>query len=88
MSGLREVRIVIGKRSYRIQTALSEDTLERVISMVADVSQNIGDGVEQESLLLLTCLQFAYSLDKISRRVTPLVDALEQIEPFKPDKKK
>ncbi|MDR1731941.1 MAG: cell division protein ZapA [Synergistaceae bacterium] len=83
MAELREVRIPIGKRNYRMQTALDEPTLDRVVSIVSDVSSSAGDNVDQDQLLMLTCLQLAYSLEKISQRLEKLTDRLRETERMK-----
>ena len=85
MSELREVSVVVGKRSYRMRTALDEDTLARVTSMAAVLCEAAGEGIDQENRLLLTCLQLAYSLDRISERVGPLLSHMETLTPFEPE---
>ncbi len=82
MAELREVRILIGKRSYRMQTALDESALAQVTALAAEVSESIGDGVDQENLLLLTCLQLSYSLEKMSGRLNRLLERLKCLEPL------
>ncbi len=87
MSELREVRILIGRRSYRMQTALDEATLERVTSMVTEIATDVGAGVDQDTLLMFTCLQLAYSLDKIAQRLQPVEDRVREGNlPAKPGK--
>ena len=82
MAELREVRILIGKRSYRMQTALDESALAQVTALAAEVSESIGDGIDQENLLLLTCLQLSYSLEKMSSRLNHLLKKLNCLEPL------
>lgn len=81
MAELREVRILIGRRSYRMQTTLDEATLDRVTSLVAEIGADLGTGfVNHDNLLMLTTLQLAYTLDKISQRLLPLHDRLQETE--------
>ena len=81
MTELREVRILIGRRSYRMQTALDEATLDRVISMVTEIGEVVGTGVDQDTLLMFTCLQLAYSLDQIAQRLQPVGERVKEGEP-------
>lgn len=82
MNELREVRIVVGKRSYRIRTALDEDTLKRVTAVAAELCDANSEALDQESRLLLSCLQLAYTLDGISRRVEPFMKRLDALDSF------
>lgn len=75
----REVSLVIGRRSYRVQTALDDDTLARVVNIVQGVVEAVGSSVDQNHLLMLTCLQLAYSLEKISNTIQPLEKRLEAL---------
>ena len=45
-----------------MQTALDDPTLNRVTAIVDEVGQAIGSGTNQDDLLMLTCLQLAYTL--------------------------
>jgi len=62
----REVRIKIGKRSYSIQTELDDEMLKRVVDIVKEAGGVINGSVDQDNLLMLTCLQLAYNLEKVS----------------------
>ena len=84
MAELREIRVLIGKRSYRMQTALDESMLSRVMSIVNEVAEAIGDGVGQDHLMMLTCLQLAYSLEKIKEGLGPLAERLEDLPSWLP----
>jgi hypothetical protein len=63
-----------------MQTALDDVTLNRVISIISEVSEPVGNMVNQDQLLMLTCLQLAYSLEKISRRLENLTDKVKEME--------
>ena len=73
MATRREVRIPIGKRNYRMQTELDDDTLNRVVGVVNEVCGAI-NGVDQDNLLMLACLQMAYNLEK----ATGLLESLDR----------
>ena len=66
MADRREVRIKIGKRSYSIQTELDDEMLKRVVDIVKEAGGVINGSVDQDNLLMLTCLQLAYNLEKVS----------------------
>ena len=66
MASRREVRIPIGKRSYHMQTELDDEMFNRVVGIVNEVSGSIVGNLDQDSLLILTCLQLAYNLEKIA----------------------
>ncbi|MCL2010802.1 MAG: hypothetical protein FWG71_09725 [Synergistaceae bacterium] len=78
---LREVRVLIGKRSYFMQTELDDDTLNRVVDTVNEVCRGIGGNMDQDSLLMLTCLQLAYNLDKVSALLESLDGRLNDLKP-------
>ena len=81
MAELREVRIPIGKRSYPMQTGLDEDTFKRVVEIVNEVCGTIDSNADQDRLLVLTCLQLAYKLEKISRLLESLDKKLSDLKP-------
>ena len=83
----REFQISIGKRTYRMQTDLSESESLRVRDVVSDISRSMGDDFEQDQILLLTCLQLAYNLEKISQTLEPLNDRLGNLTPWRPSGK-
>jgi len=62
----REVRIQIGKRNYLVQTELDNETLKRVVDIVKEAGGAINGNVDQDNLLMFTCLQLAYNLEKTS----------------------
>ena len=79
MAERREIRIPIGKRSYSMQTELDDDTINRVAGIVNEVCRAINGNIEQDELLMLTCLQLAYKLEKISERLEPLDRRLDNL---------
>ena len=67
-----------------MQTALDDPTLNRVTAIVDEVGQAIGSGTDQDHLLMLTCLQLAYTLEKISTHLERLEIRLEDLPPWTP----
>jgi len=49
-----------------MQTELDNDTFKRVVDIVNEVYETIGNSTDQDRMLVLTCLQLAYKLEKIS----------------------
>ena len=72
MTERREVCVSIGKQSYIMHTELDNDTLDKVVGIANEVCGAINGSLSQDSLLMLTCLQLAYNLEKISERLEPL----------------
>jgi hypothetical protein len=73
----REVRISIGKRHYRLQTDLDESEFSRVADIVTQITDSMGDNLDLDQRLLLVCLQLAHSLEKISKKLEPLLERLK-----------
>ena len=67
-----------------MQTVLDEPTLSRVVSIVDEVGQAIESGTDQDHLLMLTCLQLAYTLEKISTHLEQMEIRLENLPPLTP----
>ena len=82
MAERREVRISIGKRNYLMQTELDDDTLSRVVGIVNEVCGSIEGNIDHDSLLMLTCLQLAYNLEKISVLLEPLDKRLNDVKTY------
>ena len=76
MDTSREVFLSIGKGSYSIRTPLNDEDLERVKALIRQAGPHPGDcthmpfrGMDQENLLVLTCLHLAYMLDAVSAKL-------------------
>ena len=67
-----------------MQTVLDEPTLSRVVSIVDEVGQAIESGTDQDHLLMLTCLQLAYTLEKVSKKLESLEEKLQNISAWVP----
>jgi hypothetical protein len=60
---LRDVTLKLGKKEYNLKTALDEETYERVLSLLKEAANTVGQEIAQEHLLLLVSLHLAYCLD-------------------------
>ena len=80
MAEPREVRILIGKRHYTMQTELDNDELNGVVDIVNEVCGSISDPADQEDMLMLTCLHLAYNLKKISKVLEPVNKRLNDLK--------
>ncbi|MCR5347375.1 MAG: hypothetical protein K6E38_06310 [Fretibacterium sp.] len=89
METLRDVFLSIGKGSYNIKTPLNSEDLERVQELIRQAGPHPGEpehtpfrGMNQENLLVLTCLQLAYTLDAVTTKLQALSERLGTV----PDK--
>ena len=87
MDTLREIFLSIGKGNYSIRTPLQDEALERVEALIRQAGPHPGDcvhmpfrGMDQETLLVLTCLQLAYTLDTVTTRLEALSEKLERTQ--------
>lgn len=78
MNAPREVFVTVGKKSYSIRTPLNDATLDRLKALIASANGSMVKGLDQEELLMLTCLQLAYSLDKAAEAIEGLLRGLER----------
>ncbi len=74
----RDLFLTIGKKTYSIKTPLDDDVLERVRDLIDKACGVPTRGVDQEDLLILTCLKLAYSLDNATMRLNALLERLEE----------
>ncbi len=70
---LRELLLTIGKKTYSIKTPLDDEVLERVQDLIDEACGVPVRGVNQEDLLILTCLKLAYSLDSATMKLNSLL---------------
>ena len=77
----REVRVTIGKQTYLIQTELDDDALGRVEDIVKEACGSINRNIDQSDLLMLTCLQLGYKIEKISHLLDYLDRRLSDLTP-------
>ncbi len=66
MPSLREVTVKIGKKTYYLRTSLDDESLESITGMAAEIADGI-ENTDQENVLLLTCLQLAWHLQKLGK---------------------
>ena len=84
MKESREIRILVGKRTYGVKTILDDETMTRLEALIADACPKARHEIEQENLLMLTCLQLSYVLDKTAGALSSLLERLrEDQEPQK-----
>lgn len=63
MVSTRNVMITLGSKSYSIETALDDTTLNRVIGNIQRSFSDYVDEEDQEKSLLLACLDLSYRLE-------------------------
>jgi len=68
-ASLREVTIRIGKKSYFLKTTLDDESLRGISSLSAEITKEFAGSLDQEYLLLLSCLQLAWILEKLGRKL-------------------
>ncbi len=68
----RDVSIRVGKKAYFLQTSLEEAAVQRISGIVEEVASGFGEGLAQEELLLLSCLQLAWGMDRVSAKLEDL----------------
>ena len=78
MSASKNIFLTIGKSTYNIATPLDDEALERVKGLIDQACGSPVKGMGQEYLLVLTCLQLAYALDRATTSLANLVDRLDQ----------
>ena len=66
---MRQVTLLIGRQSYTMKTALSDDDLKDAQELVNEVMRETGTAGEQEIRLALTCMVLANRLAVSSRRL-------------------
>ena len=70
---MRDLLLTIGKKTYSIKTPLDDEVLERVQDLIDEACGVPVRGVNQEDLLILTCLKLAYSLDSATMKLNSLL---------------
>lgn len=75
MTPLREVTVKIGKKAYYLRTSLDDESFKTITGMAAEIAESINTP-DQENVLLLSCLHFAWQLQKMGKI---LEKTLEQV---------
>ena len=70
---MRQVSLLIGRQSYSMKTALSDEELKDAQELVNDIMRDTGTTSEQEIRLALTCMVLANRLAVASRRLDSIV---------------
>ena len=66
---MRQVSLLIGRQSYSMKTALSDNDLKDAQDLVNEIMRDTGIASEQEIRLALTCMVLANRLAVASRRL-------------------
>ena len=77
-SSLRDVSVQIGKASYSIGTSLDDDSLKRMEALMADVTDKLDRSLDQEKVLLILCLQLAWTLENTRSKIEGLYEEIEK----------
>ena len=79
-ASLREVTIRIGKKSYFLKTTLDDESIKAITDLSADITREFEGSLDQENLLLLSCLQLAWLLEKLGRKLERSLDDIRENE--------
>ncbi|HPF84472.1 hypothetical protein SDC9_52076 [bioreactor metagenome] len=79
-ASLREVTIRIGKKSYFLKTTLDDESIKAITDLSADITREFEGSLDQENLLLLSCLQLAWLLEKLGRKLERSLDDIREKE--------
>ena len=74
----REVTIRIGKKNYFVKTALDEKSLKGIHSLFRELTEGLENSLDQEDLLLISCLQLAWLLDSTEKKLNEALGSGEQ----------
>ena len=66
MASLREVSLKIGRKTYHLRTSLDDESLRGITAIAEEISGGI-ETHDQENVLVLSCLQLAWLLQKLGR---------------------
>jgi hypothetical protein len=79
-ASLRDVTIRIGKKSYFLKTTLDDESIKAITDLSADITREFEGSLDQENLLLLSCLQLAWLLEKLGRKLERSLDDIREKE--------
>jgi hypothetical protein len=72
---MRRVRLRVGKKSYPIRTALTDEELDRLMRPLnVVIEESSGGRMGQEERLLLALLRYAWQLETIRLRLEKMVE--------------
>lgn len=72
---MRRVRLRVGKKSYPIRTALTDEELDRLMKPLnVVIEESSGGRMGQEERLLLALLRYAWQLETIRLRLEKMVE--------------
>ncbi len=79
-ASLREVNIRIGKIIYFLKTTLDDESIKGISDLSAEITREFEGSLDQESLLLLSCLQLAWLLEKLGRKLERSLEDIREKE--------
>jgi hypothetical protein len=72
---MRRVRLRVGKKSYPIRTALTDEELDRLMKPLnVVIEESSGGRMGQEERLLLALLRYAWQLETIRLRLEEMAE--------------
>jgi hypothetical protein len=77
---LRKVNLRIGKGTYTLRTALDDDALKNLTRIISEVAEKLDEQVPQDDQLAIICMTLGWKLEKISRRLRILLEAMEKMK--------
>ncbi|MGI6784873.1 MAG: hypothetical protein ACOX5A_11800 [Aminivibrio sp.] len=79
MASLREVSVKIGKHTYYLRTSLDDESLQSITGLTSEIAGGIKNA-DQENVLLLSCLQLAWLVQKLGRALEQMLDDISDKE--------
>lgn len=77
-SSLRDVTIKVGKSLYHVRTSLDDESLTRVSNLMAEITAELQNTLDQEKVLLFLCLQLGWTLEKIRSKIDVFSEELKK----------
>ncbi len=78
-ASLREVTIRIGKIILS-ENHFDDESIKAITDLSADITREFEGSLDQENLLLLSCLQLAWLLEKLGRKLERSLDDIREKE--------
>jgi hypothetical protein len=79
VASLREVSVKIGKHTYYLRTSLDDESLQSITGLTSEIAGGIKNA-DQENVLLLSCLQLAWLVQKLGRALEQMLDDISDKE--------
>ena len=75
---MRQISLLIGRQSYSMKTALSDDDIKDAQEIVNEIMHDTGMASEQEIRLAIACMELANRLAVASRRLDHIITPGEE----------